>query len=123
MTYVTEVIINSILSACGAAIFTGICIWVKGLYKKSKNYDQTLKALAHDAFFRYCRYLLPAESLTESELENLNFLYNGYHSLGLNSTGDKMYNQIIAKPIRTDEQKGGHSSWQQPQKAHTELQK
>ena len=100
MTEVTTIIINSILSACGAAIFAGVCVWVKGLYKKSKNYDKALKALAHDAYFRYCRYLLPEESLNESEVENLNYLYESYHSLGLNSTGDKLYHQIISKPVK-----------------------
>lgn len=100
MTEATTIIINSILSACGAAIFAGICVWVKGLYKKSKNYDKALKALAHDAYFRYCRYLLPEESLDESEVENLNYLYESYHSLGLNSTGDKLYQQIISKPVK-----------------------
>lgn len=102
MTEATTIIVNSILSACGAAIFTGICVWVRGLYKKSKNYDKALKALAHDAYFRYCRYLLPAETLTEDEVENINFLYDGYHSLGLNSTGDKMYQEIMKKPVKNE---------------------
>ena len=101
MTALTTVIINSILSACGAAIFTGICVWVRGLYKKSKNYDKAVKALAHDAFFRYCRYLLPEETLTKDEVENINYLYDSYHSLGLNSTGDKLYQEIIKKPVKT----------------------
>ena len=107
MTAVTEVIINSILGACGAGIFTGICLWVKTLYKKSKAYDKSLKALAHDAYFRYCRYLLPNETLTEAELENFNYLYDSYHSLGLNGTGDKLYQQISAKPVKTDTVKVG----------------
>ncbi len=102
MTEATTIIINSILSACGAAIFSGICVWVRGLYKKSKNYDKAVKALAHDAFFRYCRYLLPEETLTEDEVENINYLYDSYHSLGLNSTGDKLYQEIIKKPVRYD---------------------
>ena len=102
MTEATTIIVNSILSACGAAIFTGICVWVRGLYKKSKNYDKALKALAHDAYFRYCRYLLPAETLTEDEVENINFLYDGYHSLGLNSTGNKLYQEIMKKPVKNE---------------------
>ena len=100
MTEATTIIVNSILSACGAAIFTGICVWVKGLYKKSKSYDKALKALAHDAYFRYCRYLLPEDTLTEDEVENISFLYEGYHSLGLNSTGDKLYQEIMKKPVK-----------------------
>lgn len=105
MTEATMIIINSILSACGAAIFAGICVWVKGLYRKSKCYDKAVKALAHDAFFRYCRELLPKETLTEDEVENLNFLYDGYHSLGLNSTGDKLYQEIIKKPLKNNSYK------------------
>lgn len=100
MTEATSIIINSILGAIGTAIFAGVCVWVKDLYAKSKNYDKAVKALAHDAFFRYCRYLLPEESLTQQEVENINYLYDSYHSLGLNSTGDKLYQEIMAKPVK-----------------------
>lgn len=102
MTEASGIIINSILGACGAGIFTGICLWVKSMYKKSKAYDKSLKALAHDAYFRYCRYLLPNDTLSEAELENFTYLYESYHSLGLNGTGDKLYQQIIAKPVKTN---------------------
>ena len=101
MADLTMIIINSILGACGTAIFAGICVWVKGLYKKSKTYDKAVKALAHDAYFRYCRYLLPEKTLTEEEVENINYLYESYHALGLNSTGDKLYQEIIKKPVTT----------------------
>lgn len=100
LTDAMTIILKSILSACGAALFAGICVWVKGLYKKSKVYDETLQALAHDAFYRCCRELLPHDDLSEAELENLNYLYKSYHALGLNSTGDKLYAQITAKPVR-----------------------
>ena len=106
MAHLTVIILNSILAACGSALFAGICVWVKTLWTKSKSYDSALKALAHDAYFRYCRYLDPCKELSEDEVENLNFLYNAYHSLGLNGTGDKLYNQIIAKPVRVNTMKG-----------------
>lgn len=102
MTEATTIILNSILGAVGTAIFAGVCVWVKGLWQKSKNYDKAVKALAHDAYFRYCRYLLPEETLTEEEVENINYLYDSYHSLGLNSTGDKLYQQIMSKPVSND---------------------
>lgn len=99
MTEATAIILNSILGAIGTAIFAGVCVWVKGLWQKSKTYDKAVKALAHDAYFRYCRYLLPEETLTQEEVENINCLYESYHALGLNSTGDKLYQQIISKPV------------------------
>ena len=104
----TMIIINSILAACGSALFAGICFWIKALYIKSKSYDFALKALAHDAFYRNCRYLAPCEELDEDEVENLNFLYKAYHSLGLNGTGDKLYAQIISKPVKVKIQKGNN---------------
>ena len=100
MNEVTQTILNAILTATGGAIFAGVCVWVKGLWNKSKNYDKAVKALAHDAYFRYCRYLLPEEFLTQEEVENMNYLYDSYHSLGLNSTGDKLYQEIMAKPVK-----------------------
>ena len=99
MTEATAIILNSILGAIGTAIFAGVCVWVKSLWQKSKTYDKAVKALAHDAYFRYCRYLLQEETLTQEEVENINYLYESYHALGLNSTGDKLYQQIISKPV------------------------
>ncbi len=108
MTEITTIIMNSALAACGSALFAGICFWIKNMYKKSKTYDFVLKALAHDALFRYCRLLMPYSELTEDEVENLNILYEAYHSLGLNSTGDKLYKQVIAIPVKANEQKGSN---------------
>ena len=105
MTEATTIIINSILCAVGTAVFAGVCVWVKGLWRKSKTYYKAIKALAHDAFYRYCRELLPEEDLTEDEVENLNYLYASYHDLGLNSTGDKLYQQIMSKPVVSKEGK------------------
>ena len=102
MTHATELILNAILTACGSAIFAGLCVWVRGLYKKSKTYDKAIKALTHNAFYQCCRELDPKPDISEDELENLNLLYDSYHSLGLNGTGEKLYNQVVAKPIRVN---------------------
>lgn len=102
MSHATEIILNAILTACGSAIFAGICVWVRGLYKKSKIYDKALRALMHNAFYKCCRELDPKEEITEDELENLNYLYESYNALGLNGTGEKLYKQIVAKPVRVN---------------------
>ena len=106
MTHATFMILDAVLAACGSALFAAIVYWIKTIHTKNKAYDFALKALAHDAFFRYCRYLFPCDELAEDEVENLNFLYKAYHSLGLNGTGDKFYNQIISKPVKVNDQKG-----------------
>ena len=66
-------------------------------------YDQSLKALAHDSFHRQCRQcraLLTQESMTEDELEKLNYLHDAYTSLGLNGTGEELYRRCLEKPIQ-----------------------
>ena len=83
---------------------TVIVLLIKALFRLIKSYTTAIKALSHDAFFRYCRYLDGQDELTESEHENLEHLYNGYHSLGLNGSGDKLYNQVCKKPIKANEE-------------------
>lgn len=72
--------------------------------KKAKSDEvevsrEVMEALAHDAYFRQAKYLLPKDSVTKEELDNHKFLYRAYHSLGLNSTGDRMHELILEKPI------------------------
>lgn len=62
-------------------------------------YDQSLKALAHDSFHRQCRQLLGQETITEDELENLNYLYESYKALGLNGTGEELYKRCLGKEL------------------------
>lgn len=100
MEQATEVIINTILVSCGSALFALICFLIKKVYSQIQTYDKVLKGLSHDAFFRCCRELDPKIDLSEEEVENLNLLYEGYNSLGLNGTGEKLYKQIIAKSVR-----------------------
>lgn len=87
-------VISSVLSALGGAIFMALI----GAGKRFLAGRKALKALAHDSLFRYCRYLLDQGNINESELENLNYLFDGYHSLGLNGTGEELYNRCRNLP-------------------------
>lgn len=71
--------------------------------EKLEVMEFALGALAHDSYFNDCRRLLPKESITEEELDNHNYLYKAYHALGLNSTGDRMHELILEKPITAKE--------------------
>lgn len=64
------------------------------------TFKLVLEAVAHDAFYEDCRRLLRKESISEEELDNHNYLYNAYHSLGLNSTGDRMHELVLEKPVK-----------------------
>ena len=73
--------------------------------KKDKKNDEqetikmVLEAVAHDAYFDDCRRLLKKDSITEEELDNHNYLYRAYHAMGLNSTGDRMHQLVLEKPV------------------------
>ncbi len=94
-----SIIVNSFLGACGAGILTIIVILIKWIWKKFRADDITIKALAHDAYFRHCRYLLLKEELTEEELENHNYLWKAYKGQGLNGTGEQLHKQILEKKV------------------------
>ena len=67
-----------------------------------RAYFRAVRSLTHDSFFRYCRYVLKEEELTTETLENLEHLHESYKALGLNGTGEKLYEQCKALPIRLE---------------------
>lgn len=95
-----DLTVKAVITAVSGAFAGAVCIWIKGVLKKMKVYDASLKALAHDSFYRQCRYLLDQEYLTEDELENLNYLHDAYTSLGLNGTGEELYRRCVEKKLK-----------------------
>jgi len=100
MTAIVAIMAKAFLAACGTGVLTLFILCVKILWKKLKADDLTMKALAHDAYFRQARYILMYEDVAEEDLENHNYLYKAYKSQGLNGTGDAMHQQILQKKIR-----------------------
>lgn len=96
-----DFVIRAFLGACGTGFLTLLVLAIKWFWKKIKNDDLTIKALAHDAYFQNANKLLPKEIITKEELENHNYLYRAYHAQGLNSTGDRLHELILDKPVET----------------------
>lgn len=104
-----DIVLKAFLTACGAGMLTLIIVCIKWFANKIKQDidkekadDMTLKALAHDAYFRHCRYLEPERAdrpITQADYENHCFLYKAYKSQGLNDVGDKMHEMIAQKNI------------------------
>ena len=94
-----DIIFKSFLSACGAGVLTLLVLAVKWFVKKIRVDDLTIEALSRDAYFRQARYLLEDDEITEMELENHNYLYEAYHAQGLNGTGDRIHQEILAKKV------------------------
>lgn len=96
---ILDIIMKAVVTAFAGTFAGGVIVWIKGAFKKDRVYTGSLKALAHDSFHRQCRRLLVRDSITEDELENLNYLYESYKALGLNGTGEELYKRILEKPI------------------------
>ena len=88
-----DVILKAFLTACGGGLLTLIVLGVKLIWNKIRKDSITIKALAHDAFFRQAREILNKGFMTEEDLENLDFLHRGYVAQGLNGKGTDMYDR------------------------------
>lgn len=96
-------LVSAILSAIGGGI-VGIAIGlIKALWKRQKSYDLAIKATTHDAFYRQVHSILRDGELSEGQLENLEYLYSAYHSLGLNGMGDNLYQRCKELPLTKGE--------------------
>lgn len=96
---IIELVLRTIITAFAGAFAGAVIVWVKGIHKKEKIFEAAVKALAHDSFHRQCRELLAQDTITEDDLENLNYLHDAYKSLGLNGTGEELYKRCLKKPI------------------------
>ena len=94
-----SVIIDTVIKTLVGMIIGALIMWVKDILNKGKDQDNAVKAIAHDSFYRQCRELISKDSITESELENLNYLHDAYSSLGMNGTGEELYRRCLDKPI------------------------
>ena len=59
-------------------------------------------ALLHDRIYQECTFCITAESITVSQMRNLEYLYKAYHALGGNGTGTELYNRAKALEIKED---------------------
>ena len=91
-----NIIISSILSALGGALFAVLVLGVKRI----RGLVEVVKALSHDALFTRCEDLITRGEITSSELENLTVLYKAYTDQGLNGTGIELYNRAKALPLK-----------------------
>ena len=97
----SDYIIKTFIGLACAGVF-GFCVeYIKRSIIKQRVIEKEIKALAHDALFRFCRYILQQNYVTESQLENLEYLYQGYKALGLNGTGERIYTECKNKPLKS----------------------
>lgn len=98
--------INSFLMAIGLG---GIYACFHKIYKAVKgNKDQTEQrfksleyanvAILHDKIYKQCSGYLEEGWVSIDDLENLEYLWRGYHQLGGNGTGETLYKKVLDLP-------------------------
>ena len=69
---------------------------------KQELIEEGMLALLHDRLFQACSHYIACGSISLSELNNLEQLYDKYHRLGGNGTGTEVYERCRKLKIQTD---------------------
>lgn len=90
-------------AAAGAALFALIL----STFKKLPAAWNAIRAVTHDALYRNCRIMLHNGEVTKEEIDNLERLYAAYHKMGMNGTGEEMYQRCLDLPLKDFLKDGG----------------
>lgn len=67
-------------------------------------------AILHDRIYQVCQYHIQNDYITIQDLDNLEYLYQGYSGLGGNGTGEELYKRCKAlRLVSTDNLQGDES--------------
>ncbi|MGX6991756.1 hypothetical protein [Pseudolactococcus reticulitermitis] len=59
-------------------------------------------AILHNKIYTNCGEFLEAGYISIDDLDDLNYLFNAYKSLGGNGTGETLYNKVVALPNKNE---------------------
>lgn len=111
--------LNGLLMSLGIGGIVGVLGWVGKLILKNKNIAEQNKrlteqrfkmleaanvAILHNEIYKQCSYFIEQGEIAVDDLDNLEYLWRGYHGLGGNGTGELLYNRVRELPL-----KGGES--------------
>ncbi len=90
---------------------TGAMGWaVNRLRKRQKAQEaeqaaikEGMLALLHDGLFRACSIALTKGRINVDEMDNINYLYKPYATLGGNGTGKRLFERVNQLPIESAE--------------------
>ena len=94
-----EDISENIISILCTIIMTGAIGVITRLFAQFRGLSQAVMAINHDRLYQACTFYILKNQITIDELKNLNYLYEGYHTLGGNGTGTELYEKCKDLPI------------------------
>ncbi|WP_379946473.1 hypothetical protein [Enterococcus devriesei] len=110
--------LNGVLMSFGIGGIVSVLAWVGKLIQKSKNLTEQNKqltehrfrmleaanvAILHNEIYKQCSYFIEQGEITVDDLDNLEYLWRGYHGLGGNGTGELLYNRVRELPLKGGE--------------------
>lgn len=103
--------LNGVLMSLGIGGIAGILGWVSKLIIKNKtqseqrfkNLEAANVAILHNEIYKQCSQFIEQGEITIDDLDNLEYLWEGYHELGGNGTGELLYNRVKELPFKGGE--------------------
>lgn len=100
--------VNSFLVAIGLGgiisiatkIFKQLKVTKQQTEQRFKLLEDANLALLHDKIYQQCSYFLEQGWIAVDDLENLDYLFDGYAGLGGNGTGETLYKKVKELPIK-----------------------
>lgn len=94
--------LNGVLMSLGIGGIVGVLSWGGRLIIKNKTQTETRfknleaanVAILHNEIYKQCSYFIEQGEITVDDLDNLEYLWDGYHRLGGNGTGELLYNRV-----------------------------
>lgn len=76
---------------------------LNNMKNKLSSLEIAMKAISHDKIYKLTDEYIDRGWVTLDELDNLEYLYTAYRTLGGNGTGEKRYNRVQALPVKTSQ--------------------
>lgn len=70
--------------------------------KDTEALKEGVQALLHDRLYSGAAQCMKDGQITQSELSNMEHLYESYHNLGGNGTGTELFKRVKALPIKVE---------------------
>lgn len=98
--------INSVITAVGVGSIGGLVKFLLTKIKKNRlesekrfnNLEFAMISILHDKIYSRCTQALLDGWISVDDLENLDYLWRGYHNLGGNGTGETIYKKVKKLP-------------------------
>lgn len=101
--HITKYWINYLCSLVTAALAFAYKKTVQTIKEKSETQDNlkaACLALLHDRLYQACTHYINQGEIDADGLRNLEYLYEAYHDLGGNGTGEALYKRAQALPLK-----------------------